>query len=493
MAAAIKQDNRKPIYYIGSVIAILIMFFFGKVVPTWGEVTEVGVSVIGVFLGIMVAILFTGDTLWPSIVAMAALAVNGYYPSIGSAVGSIFGSTMVWGFFLITAVISGMNELGTGEAIAAWILTRKFVQKKPAVLSYVFLMAFSIAVNFMNTVGTMLFAFPILDSLLRQAGITPKDKYAKFMNLGLFMSICIGYTYKTAIMPDFSFRFVYFEDALAGTGISMQFGAYTVFLIALGFIFFALYVLAMKYVFKCDFGKLSNTDFTKMPDIVARVKFNRYQGIYVLAFVIFAVSGMAPSSWTFITTIGQWGVLGLVCVGLFFIKRKDENGNKVMLFDLGRLLKTAPWSVALSLGVFSAIGTALGADSCGIKDWLVNTVGVMLANEGSWILALVCILGSCMLTHVFNNSATMTIFAACVAPLCVPYVVNGTLDPALLLAGITAGAQSGFLTMAASGTAPILHQREGIDNKFLWTGGLFMEVMFIILEVALYFLFVAVT
>ena len=148
MAAAIKQDNRKPIYYIGSVIAILIMFFFGKVVPTWGEVTEVGVSVIGVFLGIMVAILFTGDTLWPSIVAMAALAVNGYYPSIGSAVGSIFGSTMVWGFFLITAVISGMNELGTGEAIAAWILTRKFVQKKPAVLSYVFLMAFSIAVNF---------------------------------------------------------------------------------------------------------------------------------------------------------------------------------------------------------------------------------------------------------------------------------------------------------------------------------------------------------
>lgn len=490
--AAVKKDTRGPVYYIGCAVAVLIMFFFNKIVPTWGAVTEVGVGVIGVFLGSIIAIMFTKDTLWPSIVAIPALVFVGYYPNINTSISSVFGSNMVYGYFLITALISAMNDLGAGETIASLILTRKFFQKKPALLSYMFLMAFAIAVNFMNTVGTMLLAFPILDALLRQAGIKPQDKYAKFMNLGLFLAICLGYTFKTAIMPDFSFRFVYFEDALAGTGIHLQFGAYTVFLILLGFVYFALYVAAMKFVFKCDFGKLTNTDFREMPEIVEKAHFNKNQVIFLAAFFLFAVSGLAPSSWTFIKQIGQWGFLGLLCVLLFFLKRKDENGNKVMMFDLGKYLKTVPWSVGLSLGLFAAVGGALGSDAAGIKEWLVGTVGVALSDQGSWILALFCIIGSAVLTHAFNNSATMTIFAACVAPLCVTYTVNGTMDPALLLAAITIGAQSGFLTPAASGTAPILYSREGVDSKFLWTKGLFMEVMFIILEIVFYFLFVAI-
>ena len=490
--ATVKTDKRGPVYYVGCALAILIMFFFNKIVPTWGAVTEVGVGVIGVFLGALIAIMVTKDTLWPSIVAIPALVYVGYYPNINTSISSVFGSNMVFGFFMITAMISAMNDLGTGESIACTLLTRKFFQKKPALLSYMFLMAFAIAVNFMNTVGTMLLGYPILDSLLKQAGISQKDKYAKFMNLGLFLAICMGYTFKTAIMPDFSFRFVYFEDALEGTGIHLHFGPYTIFLILLGFIYFALYVAAMKYIFKCDFGKLTNTDFTEMPEIVEKAHFNRYQVIFLAAFFLFAFSGLAPKTWTFIKQIGQWGFLGLLCVLLFFLKRKDENGNKVQLFDFGKYLKTAPWSVAMSLGLFAAVGGALGSDAAGIKEWLVGSVGVALADQGSWILALFCIIGAATLTHAFNNSATMTIFAACVAPLCVPYTVNGTLDPALLLAAITIGAQSGFLTPAASGTAPILYSRDGVDSKFLWTKGLFMEIMFIVLEIVFYFLFVTI-
>lgn len=43
--------------------------------------------------------------------------------------------------------------------------------------------------------------------------------------------------------------------------------------------------------------------------------------------------------------------------------------------------------------------------------------------------------------------------------------------------------------MAASGTAPLLHTREGIDNKFIWTGGLFMELLFIVVLFAMYLIF----
>ena len=488
----VKTDKRSTKYYIGSAIAILIMFFFGKIVPTWGSVAEVGVSVIGVFIGVIVAIFVTGDTLWPSIVAMAALTVHGYFPNFNKAISSVFGIGVVYGFFLITAMINCMNDAGTGESIASILLTRKMFQKKPLLLSYCFLMTFSIATNFMNTIGTMLLGFPILDSMLRTANVKPDTKYARFMNLGLFMAIALGFTYRSVVMPDINFRFEYFTKALEGTGVVVDYGFYTIFIILSGFTFFALYVLAMKYVFKCDFGGLTNLDFTTMPEIVNKAKMDKYQLTFIGAFAVFALSGLAPKSWTAVKAMGQYGILGLLCVALFFMKRKDKDGNVVMMFDLGKYLKTVPWSVALSLGIFSAIGSALGSDDCGIKQWLVDTVGEILKEGGSFSLVLICIVGCAALTHVFNNAATMTIFSALVAPLAAPFIADGSLDAALLMAAIVMCAQSGCLTMAASATAPILHTREGINNKFMFTGGLFMNALFIMTMLGMYLLFTTV-
>ena len=143
-------------------------------------------------------------------------------------------------------------------------LIRKFFQKRPLLLSYCFLIAFAIATNFMNTLGTMVLGFPILESLLDRAGIKPTEKYSKFMNPGLFLAIVLGWTFRSAVMPDFAFRFDFFREALSGTGVSLNMLVYTVYEIVVVFVFFALFVLSMKYVFKCDFGKLSNTDFREM-------------------------------------------------------------------------------------------------------------------------------------------------------------------------------------------------------------------------------------
>ena len=366
-------------------------------------------------------------------------------------------------------------------------LIRKFFQKRPLLLSYCFLITFAIATNFMNTVGTMVLGFPILESLLDRAGIKPTEKYSKFMNLGLFLAIVLGWTFRSAVMPDFAFRFDFFREALSGTGVSLNMLVYTVYEIVVVFVFFALFVLSMKYVFKCDFGKLSNTDSREIPEVVEKARLDKYQITFIVAFMIFAVSALVPKSWTVLSTIGQYGVLGVICMLLHFMKRKDADGNVVRLFHFDKYLKTVSWNIAIALGLFAVLGTAISSDACGIKQWLIDTVSGPLENSGSWSLAVIVIVGVACITHVFNNSATMTVFAALAAPLSVPFATSGALNPALLLATIPLGAQSGFLTMAASSTAPILHEREGIDNKFIWTGGLFMEILFILCEILVFF------
>lgn len=484
-----KTDKRGAKYYIGSIIAILVMLFFGKLVPTWSTVTPVGVCCIGVFLGIIIAVIFTGEVLWPTMVAMVALTLGGYFQSINAAISGIFGHSLVYSFFLVTALITAMNDLGTGEAIASILLTRKFFQKKPVLLSFCFLMVFAIAVNFMNTVGTMLLAYPILDAIFDYAGIDRKDKYAKFMNLGLFLAISLGFTFRGAVMPDFLVRIGFFNTALEETGMSVNLGVYTVFGILTVTVFFIVYVLAMKYVFKCDFGKLSNTDFREIGNLKERAKLNKYQLLFILGFLCFALFGLIPKTAATLSKVGQYGALGLICMVLSFMKRTDENGNKVKLFDFAEYLKKVNWNIAMSLGIFSVIGTAIGSDACGIKEWLIEAVSGLLSNNGSLAIAIICIIGISLITHVFNNNATATIFASLAAPLSVSFITGGQMNPALLLSCIAICSQSGFMTMAASGTAPILHSREGIDSKFIWTSGLIMELLFIVVTILMYLLF----
>ncbi len=472
-------------YYVGSALAILCMLFFGKIVPPWNSVTPVGVNCIGCFVGVIIAVIATGETFWPTLVAMISLTLGGYFKNFNAAISGIFGSSVVWGFFLITAIVNAMNELGAGATIASILLRRKFFQKKPLLLSYCFLGIFAITGFLMNPVGALLLGYSILSGFIDRAEVDDRDTYAQCMKLGLFLTVVLGWSIKSAVMPDFAFRFAFFEEALKGTGVTLNFGIYTLYIIITIYLFLLFFVLAMKYVFKCDFGKLSNVDFREVEEI-REAKMDKYQLIFLVAFLLYAFSALIPSSWVVLKTIGQYGVAGILCLALSFMKRTDKDGNKVKLFDLTHYLQTVNWNIAIALGLFMVLGTAISSDACGIKEYLVGSFGSMLENAGSWSLTMIVILGVSLLTHVFNNSATMTIFAALAAPLSVSFAVNGTLNPSLLLATIPIGAQSGFLTTAASSTAPILYGW-GVDNSFIWTKGLFTELLFIFTEILVFF------
>lgn len=111
------------------------------------------------------------------------------------------------------------------------------------------------------------------------------------------------------------------------------------------------------------------------------------------------------------------------------MKRKDKEGNTVKLFDFEKYLKTVNWNVAMALGIFSVLGTAIGSDVCGIKQWLLDSVGPVLADSGSIAMGIVCVVGVSLITNVFNNNAVATIFASLAAPLSTTFIVNGQLNP----------------------------------------------------------------
>ena len=59
-------------------ISFLLMFGFGPVVGPFAEVTQTGVNVLGVFLGVILMTIFTSQTFLACVLGMAALIFGGF-------------------------------------------------------------------------------------------------------------------------------------------------------------------------------------------------------------------------------------------------------------------------------------------------------------------------------------------------------------------------------------------------------------------------------
>lgn len=51
-SATAKKKN--ALYWLWLVVGLFFMFAFGHVCPTWGPVTPLGVSMIGIFIGLLI-------------------------------------------------------------------------------------------------------------------------------------------------------------------------------------------------------------------------------------------------------------------------------------------------------------------------------------------------------------------------------------------------------------------------------------------------------
>ncbi|MDE6169468.1 MAG: hypothetical protein K2G28_13540, partial [Acetatifactor sp.] len=95
-----KTHNIKSVrYWINVAIGLAFMFFF-QFIPPFGSVTEVGMRVFGIFIG-MVYMWATVDGIWPELVGMVLIGLSGYvqdltgYNAVKAVFVGAFGSETV--------------------------------------------------------------------------------------------------------------------------------------------------------------------------------------------------------------------------------------------------------------------------------------------------------------------------------------------------------------------------------------------------------------
>lgn len=462
-----KKKSRS--YWIGLAATLLFVIVLPNVVQPWAPtITPAGVTVAMIFLGTIIALLTTNDPILSALISMCALVFHGVYAP-NDLISAVLGNHMVWQLMTLYVLSYVIIRDGTGETLARFLLTRKWVQGRPLLIVAVLMSTLAIASIFLGVFGALILGFLLLKSICDAIGLDTSSDFARLLYLGCFITINIGANLMGKMNALHWANAQFFIDGLGIDIPSYSFSLYSL-LLSLAFIF--VYILSMKFVFKCDMSK-----FTDQVDLSAilgteNTKLTRRQIIPLLCFLALALytffGGMIPD----VPFLSEFKRMGYIIFGtLILVVLALVHVDGAPLLDLNEgFSKGINWSICLVVGALVVLGGQLLADDCGIKAWLIQTLGQTLTTTSPLLILAIAIVFTTFLTNIFSNTATMYIMSALIAAICAPLVGSGY-ELAVLPVAISNSAQMAYMTIAASGQAVLLFNQENISKKFIWTKG----------------------
>lgn len=474
-----KSQNKKvPVYYAGIAVMVLFLFVLPGVVKPWAPmITENGVTVVCTFIGCVAGILMTTDLMIPAMLSMCSLVCYGVFEPSG-IIAAYMGSSIVWQVIVLFALCYVIVRDSTGETIANIILTRKFVQGRPMLIIMVLMFAFAIAAIFLGVWGCLIIGFPLLRDICKQVNLDINDKFARLIYLGCYISMCTGGNIMGTMNASNVALNEYFITA---NNVQIQSWEFSLYALLFQLVFIIVYPFCIKFVFRCDMSALANADLRETLEGKS-LSFTRKQVVPLIAFLLIGIytfcSGFLPESVTLFATLkGMGGVLFATLV-LAILAVVHVDGEQI--FNPAVAFKEGiNWPIVMAIASLATIGGQLVSDDYGVKAWLVEILGNSFTKMNPVMCIIVAITLTIALTNFFSNTATQFVMSALIASLCGPLAAAGY-HIGVLPAAIGTTAQVAFLTYASSGQASLLLSERNITNKFVWTQGIVVLVIWIV-------------
>ena len=445
MEGSQKQGIMKWIHIF---IAVFLMFIAGNIIPPVYPLTEVGMQVMGVFLGVVYSWIFIGF-LWPSLLALVALGLTDFIAMNAVWSGS-FGNHVAI-LLLFSMILFGSPEhVGSTKYITRFFLTRKVFNGRPIVFAFIFFFAtyaLSVAVN---VTPALLLMWAVLYGILKDLGYKKGEKFTSIMIVGTFLGAISG----QASLP-FSGSTLAIISVFnnAGTDILRDMGylasdAYLaiphVQYILMGFIYTVVVLVAYsvfaKFVLKPeDLKKVANVN-TDMFNKDPLPPMNPIQKINFIAMLVFIFMLLAPSimpdSWwitELLNTMGPAGTGIFITAIMCIIRVKGEPA-----LDFGTVAKNhINWDVYVMVSAAMIIASALTNPATGVVDGMIVLFEPILGGHSAFIFF-----------------AIMLLFGLVVTSFASAMVIGIAIMPILVIFGMQAGAN---LEAVATTTILLIH------------------------------------
>ncbi len=485
-----KKKSGLTAYPFLTAVSLFLIFGFGLVVKPWSTVTDLGVDILGIYFGVLLMLVCTKEAIWPPLMGLIALVIHGYGTST-QVLQSWMGNSTVVMIIFVWAICGALRDTKAPFVLANKLMSLKINKGHPMIFLFMLFLVTTILSMLTTGTASILMMYQVAEGVIEAAGYKKDSQEYKFILLGIYVSNIGSY-----MLP---FKGVHINTLAIATGIMATYGIefnqaqYLFSTCATVVIFLVLYILSMKYIFKCNLKPLGEIDSNKLDVGGEGTKFNFRQKVFLGAFVVGVVLllliSFLPKGGAFqgfMSKLGNTWVWIIIFAVLCVPHKKD--GKSFM--DGGKYLRdNIMWGTVLMIACINICGQAISSDTYGIKQWLLEALTPVLGNMSFVAMVLVATVFCCTLTQFLNGAPIAYILNTILIPFACQNQLAGQGNATAICSTITFCCFFAFITPAASSLAPLITGHEAMTSKFLWTKGWFYTALWALIAFACFTLF----
>lgn len=463
-------------------VAIMCLFMFCfRFLPTFSTVTEYGMAVLGVFLGLIYGWSFVG-LMFPTLLGIFGLALTGY-GTVEQVTIAMFSNSSILMMIFGSLCFMVLMQSKAADYIMAKIIGSNLAKKSPMYTVMIILGATLLINNFGGNMVFYFGIFPIMVSTLKKVGYPIGDKFSVMFLTGFMACIQLGLCFR----PFVGWGIMTVGTMMQLTQSQISYGGWMIIMAVVDIAVMVSYPFFMKLV-GCDFKRLADVDIAQAFGIDTKQKLNLTQkivlfsmGVFLFIVIVFSVAGSKLGALnTFYLKISVIGMMILFWIVMTVIKIDGKP-----LLNLREASTMFTWDMLLLVAIALLISSVLTSTETGISMWISSLLGPIFAGRSPVVFLIFLALLTLVLTNFANNIAICYIMMNVTAAMYLNGLPVNILAASLIIAVFSVLA---FLTPASSMPGAMLHACEVLTPKAIYQIMPLILVYFLILCA---FLFIA--
>ena len=433
-------------------IMLALMFGIGFI-PAPAPLTQMGIRLLGVFIGVLFGWIFieVGST---SLIAVAVLCMwNTDTPT--NILLNVFGSHVSLMMLAVLLAAAYIDQLGLGDAIINWLMHRKIVIGKPYMFfSFLLLGSYLIALA-----SSSLASAVIMISIWRSVNNIACFEANSRQHCAFFVGALIASLMGELCLPIKGAVVVYTNIYAAYSGEMINMFRFMLAMVPAALSIVAVYILFCKYILRINYDKLiAATDIISKEELKPLTKQQKLGGIIIIIFMLSLMIPSIPLPFAFWKTLQNinLGGLSVLFMGVFFFIEIDDKP----IFNIRTLGGRFSWDMWFMVCSVNYIAGQITNESTGIQAVIEDVIYPLVEGVSSLALIMILIFSTIVLTNFMNNIVAATLMISVAAVMSGVFEINmGAVVLVLALCAMNA-----YATPAASPNAAIFFGQKDLVN-----------------------------
>ena len=470
--------NKNSITYWIHIAVFFVLTFGISALPPFAQITEYGMQVLGIFVGLIYAWTFIGF-LWPSLVGLFLLGLTAYAADVTTAVALGFGQSLVWQVFFMMLFAEIMNVLGVTEYLGFWLVSRNFCIGRPWLFTFIILTAAWIIGGLTSPYAVAFMLWGVLYKIFEKIGMQKQTGYVTYIIAGIMFC---------AAMACMVFPFEPYPTvivALCGFApTDLPFIPWMIVGITTAVALSVIYLALGKFVFRFDLSALANAGDFAAEYRGKKMTADNKIGLAILVIFIgvLVAINLLPKTIPVVALLYKINILGLAIIAIVFTvvwKRKDGT----TLTTWPRLMKGVSWEIVIMFAATIPLGAAMESADTGVMASVMTAITPVLNTLSPFAFVAFCVIILGAITQVAHNLVLTMTFTPMLASIAISYGIN----PILVGFVVVTMFQCATATPAASAqSAAVFANAEWVNQKWAYMSGVAFAIisMFVMICIA---------